>query len=168
MPESDVVAIGIFSGGLWGKTLPLATKAKWLHAMGTGVERMLTPETIAHPAPLTNAATSPPSNRSVMEQHEDILVRPHSLISDPLDRTNTLVQHATCLGDNAFQRPHSHIISVTSGGHFMPAKPEESRIYTHMDGLLGWTGCEQGTNARSTVERTHEKEQRLKPSYGYS
>jgi len=71
-----------------------------------------------------------------MEQHEDILVRPHSLISDPLDRTNTIVQHAACLRDNASQRPHSHIISVTSGGHFMPAKPEESRI-VHLR-TYGW------------------------------
>jgi phosphoglycerate dehydrogenase-like enzyme len=53
-PESDVVAIGVFSGGLWTKTVSLATKARWFHAMGTGVERLLTPEAIAHPATMTN------------------------------------------------------------------------------------------------------------------
>ncbi len=54
VPQSDVLAVGIFSGGLWARTIPLAKKATWLHAIGTGVERLLTPETIAHPAPLTN------------------------------------------------------------------------------------------------------------------
>jgi phosphoglycerate dehydrogenase-like enzyme len=54
VPESEVVAIGVFSGGLWAKTVPLAAKARWFHAMGTGVEKLLTPETIAHSATLTN------------------------------------------------------------------------------------------------------------------
>src|SRR5438105_3265653 len=54
VPESDVVVIGVFSGGLWAKTVPLATKARWIHALGTGIERLLTPETIAHPATMTN------------------------------------------------------------------------------------------------------------------
>jgi phosphoglycerate dehydrogenase-like enzyme len=54
IPESDVVAVGIFSGGLWAKAVPLAKKARWFHAVGTGIERMLTPETVAHPATLTN------------------------------------------------------------------------------------------------------------------
>ena len=85
-----------------------------------------------------------------MEQHEDILVRPHSLISDPLDRTNTLVQHAACLRDNASQRSRQW--------SFHASQPKEARIYTHIDELLEWTGREQGTNTRSTVECTHEKE----------
>lgn len=54
VPESDVVVIGVFTGGLWAKAVALASKARWFHAMGTGVERLLTPETIAHPAVLTN------------------------------------------------------------------------------------------------------------------
>ncbi len=54
VPDSDVVVIGVFSGGLWPKTVPLALKARWFHAVGAGVERLLTPETIAHSATLTN------------------------------------------------------------------------------------------------------------------
>jgi len=53
-PESDVIVISVFSGGLWGKVVPLAAKARWFHAMGTGVEKLLTPETVAHPATMTN------------------------------------------------------------------------------------------------------------------
>jgi phosphoglycerate dehydrogenase-like enzyme len=53
-PKSDAVGIGVFSGGLWAKTVTMAAKARWFHAMGTGVERLLTPETIAHPAVMTN------------------------------------------------------------------------------------------------------------------
>jgi phosphoglycerate dehydrogenase-like enzyme len=54
VPESDVIVIGVFSGGLWAKVVPLAAKARWIHAMGTGVEKLLTPETVAHPATMTN------------------------------------------------------------------------------------------------------------------
>ncbi len=53
-PESDVIGIGVFSGGLWAKTVPFASKARWFHAMGTGVEKLLTPETVAHSATMTN------------------------------------------------------------------------------------------------------------------
>ncbi len=53
-PESDVIGIGVFSGSLWAKTVPLASKARWFHAMGTGVEKLLTPETVAHSATMTN------------------------------------------------------------------------------------------------------------------
>jgi phosphoglycerate dehydrogenase-like enzyme len=54
VPESDVIVIGVFSGGLWAKVVPLATKARWIHAMGTGVEKLLTPETVAHLGTMTN------------------------------------------------------------------------------------------------------------------
>lgn len=54
VPKSDVIVISVFSGGLWAKTVPLASKARWFHAMGTGVEKLLTPETVAHSAIMTN------------------------------------------------------------------------------------------------------------------
>jgi phosphoglycerate dehydrogenase-like enzyme len=54
VPESDAVAVGIFSGALWSNAVKLAKKARWFHSIGTGVDKLLTPETIAHPATLTN------------------------------------------------------------------------------------------------------------------
>src|SRR5947207_4061010 len=54
LPKSDVVAIGVFQGGLWPRAVTLTSKARWFHSVGTGVERLLTPETVAHPATLTN------------------------------------------------------------------------------------------------------------------
>jgi phosphoglycerate dehydrogenase-like enzyme len=54
LPQSDAVAIGVFQGPLWPRAVILATKARWFHAVGAGVERLLTPETIAHPAVMTN------------------------------------------------------------------------------------------------------------------
>ncbi len=54
LPEADAVGSGIFEGGLWPKAVTLARKARWFHSMGTGVDRLLTPETVAHPAVLTN------------------------------------------------------------------------------------------------------------------
>lgn len=54
VPESEVIAIGVFHAGVWKKAVPLAAKARWFHAFGTGVEHLLTPETVAHPAVMTN------------------------------------------------------------------------------------------------------------------
>jgi phosphoglycerate dehydrogenase-like enzyme len=54
LPDADAVGIGIFQSGLWPKAVKIAGKARWFHSLGTGVDRMLTPETIAHPATLTN------------------------------------------------------------------------------------------------------------------
>ena len=54
LPRADAVAIGIFAGALWPKAVKLAHKARWFHSLGTGVDKVLTPETIAHPATLTN------------------------------------------------------------------------------------------------------------------
>jgi phosphoglycerate dehydrogenase-like enzyme len=54
VPESDAIAIGIFSAAVWPNAVKLAKKARWFHSLGTGVDKLLTPETIAHPATLTN------------------------------------------------------------------------------------------------------------------
>jgi phosphoglycerate dehydrogenase-like enzyme len=56
-PEADV----ILYSGLTGKAAPfgdvwrLASKAKWVHSLSAGVEKILIPEFVASPVPLTNA-----------------------------------------------------------------------------------------------------------------
>lgn len=53
-PEADAVLFADGRGGLLNLVLPLATKARWIHSLWTGVEHVTTEEMLAHPAPLTN------------------------------------------------------------------------------------------------------------------
>ena len=53
-PESDIVLYATMNAGLLTSALPVATRAQWIHSMWTGVEGILGPEMLQHPAPLTN------------------------------------------------------------------------------------------------------------------
>jgi phosphoglycerate dehydrogenase-like enzyme len=53
-PEADAILYATSNAKLLTGVLPRASKARWIHSMWTGVEGILTPEMLAHPAPLTN------------------------------------------------------------------------------------------------------------------
>ena len=53
-PEADAVLYAYHQGSLLGSILPLAPRLCWVHSLWTGVEGILVPELLAHPAPLTN------------------------------------------------------------------------------------------------------------------
>ena len=53
-PEADVILNGFHDGAALRAILPLAGRLKWVHALSAGVEKVLSPELIANPAPLTN------------------------------------------------------------------------------------------------------------------
>jgi phosphoglycerate dehydrogenase-like enzyme len=53
--EAEVILNGAFTSRLLDLTLPLARRARWIHSMWTGVERVLSAEVRASPLPLTNA-----------------------------------------------------------------------------------------------------------------
>lgn len=53
-PEADVILNGFHDGAALQAILPSAERVKWIHALSAGVEKVLSPEVIAHPAPLTN------------------------------------------------------------------------------------------------------------------
>ena len=53
-PEADVILNGFHDGSALRAILPLAERVKWIHALSAGVERVLSPELIASPVPLTN------------------------------------------------------------------------------------------------------------------
>ena len=53
-PEADAILYASFRTELLSSILPLASRARWIHSLWTGVEGILTPELIAHAAPLTN------------------------------------------------------------------------------------------------------------------
>jgi phosphoglycerate dehydrogenase-like enzyme len=53
-PEADVILNGFHDGSALRAILPLATRVKWIHALSAGVEKVLSPELIASPVPLTN------------------------------------------------------------------------------------------------------------------
>lgn len=52
--EADAILYATSNAKLLTGVLPRASKARWIHSMWTGVEGILTPEMLAHPAPLTN------------------------------------------------------------------------------------------------------------------
>ena len=54
-PRADIVLSCSFDHGLFHAALPYAAKARWIHSLSAGVEGMMSPALIAHPAPLTNA-----------------------------------------------------------------------------------------------------------------
>jgi len=53
-PEADVILNGFHDGAALQAILPLAARVKWIHALSAGVEKVLSPELIECPAPLTN------------------------------------------------------------------------------------------------------------------
>jgi phosphoglycerate dehydrogenase-like enzyme len=53
-PEADVILNGFHDGSALRAILPLATRVKWIHALSAGVEKVLSPELIENPVPLTN------------------------------------------------------------------------------------------------------------------
>ncbi|MBV9770251.1 MAG: D-2-hydroxyacid dehydrogenase [Bryobacterales bacterium] len=53
-PEADVILNGFHDGSALQAILPLAQRVKWIHALSAGVEKVLSPELIESPAPLTN------------------------------------------------------------------------------------------------------------------
>src|SRR5579862_5522730 len=53
-PEADAILSLDFTGKKLGPVLPFATRARWIHHFGTGVDGVLTPEVIANSLPLTN------------------------------------------------------------------------------------------------------------------
>ena len=53
-PEADVILNGFHDGSALRAILPLAQRAKWIHALSAGVEKVLSPELVESPIPLTN------------------------------------------------------------------------------------------------------------------
>jgi phosphoglycerate dehydrogenase-like enzyme len=53
-PEADVILNGFHDGAALRAILPLAERLQWVHTLSAGVERVLSPELIASPVPLTN------------------------------------------------------------------------------------------------------------------
>src|SRR5580698_11314983 len=53
-PQADVILNGFHDGSALRAILPLAERVKWIHALSAGVEKVLSPELIASPVPLTN------------------------------------------------------------------------------------------------------------------
>jgi phosphoglycerate dehydrogenase-like enzyme len=52
--DADVILSAGVKGDLLRDAFPLARKVRWVHALWTGVEKVLFPELIASPVPLTN------------------------------------------------------------------------------------------------------------------
>src|SRR5262245_2097830 len=53
-PTADAILYAHVDGDLLATVLPLAGRARWIHSLWTGVEGILRPELMAHPATLTN------------------------------------------------------------------------------------------------------------------
>ncbi|HEY1758047.1 MAG TPA: D-2-hydroxyacid dehydrogenase [Bryobacteraceae bacterium] len=53
-PDADVILYAATKAALLATILPLAVRARWIHSLWTGVEGILTPQMLEHPAPLTN------------------------------------------------------------------------------------------------------------------
>jgi len=52
--EADIILYANGDGDLLARVLRLAQRARWIHSLWTGVEGILKPDLLAHPAPLTN------------------------------------------------------------------------------------------------------------------
>jgi phosphoglycerate dehydrogenase-like enzyme len=52
--DADAILFAHFDGDLLANVLPLANRVRWIHCLWTGVEMILKPKIVAHPAPLTN------------------------------------------------------------------------------------------------------------------
>ena len=53
-PEADAILYAGGKAGLLTGVLPQASRVRWIHSLWTGVEGILTPEMLSHPAQLTN------------------------------------------------------------------------------------------------------------------
>jgi phosphoglycerate dehydrogenase-like enzyme len=53
-PEADAILYAAGNAKLLSAVLPRAGRARWIHSLWTGVEGILTPEMLAHPAQLSN------------------------------------------------------------------------------------------------------------------
>src|SRR5262249_40037606 len=53
--EADAILYAHTNSDLLATILPIADRVRWIHSLWTGVEGILKPELLAHPAPLTNA-----------------------------------------------------------------------------------------------------------------
>jgi len=53
--DADVLLTGTFDSVLVDAALPRARRARWVHSMWTGVEKMMSPVLLASPLPFTNA-----------------------------------------------------------------------------------------------------------------
>src|SRR5271157_3644236 len=53
-PEADVILNGFHDGSALRAILPLAQRLRWVHALSAGVEKVLSPELVESPVPLTN------------------------------------------------------------------------------------------------------------------
>lgn len=53
-PDADAILFAATKPPLLAGILPLAANTRWIHSLWTGVEAILTPEMVAHPATLTN------------------------------------------------------------------------------------------------------------------
>jgi len=53
-PAADAILFAHGNPELLKLVIPLAVRAQWIHSLWTGVEGILTPELLEHPAPLTN------------------------------------------------------------------------------------------------------------------
>ncbi len=53
-PEADVILNGFHDGSALRAILPLAPRLRWVHALSAGVEKVLSPELVESPVPLTN------------------------------------------------------------------------------------------------------------------
>src|SRR5437870_18341 len=52
--EADAILYAYLDAGLLAQVLPVAQRVVWIHSLWTGVEGILIPELLAHPAQLTN------------------------------------------------------------------------------------------------------------------
>lgn len=53
-PHADAILFADIDGDLLARVLPPAHRLRWIHCLWTGVEGILKPELLSHPAPLTN------------------------------------------------------------------------------------------------------------------
>ena len=53
-PDADVILVGALKHDLLRTIFPLAKRLRWVHAMWAGIEKILFPELIESPVPLTN------------------------------------------------------------------------------------------------------------------
>src|SRR6188474_573441 len=53
-PSADAILYAHGRNDLLSGILPLATRTRWIHSLWTGVEGILSPEMLEHPATLTN------------------------------------------------------------------------------------------------------------------
>ena len=53
-PHADAILFAHFDGDLLANVLPTANRVRWIHCLWTGVEMILKPKIIVHPAQLTN------------------------------------------------------------------------------------------------------------------